>query len=70
MTRDEACEQIQDACRVIAQQMMKVHPVIPKLGDEATQGDLIKASHELTVALETIKKKLIRLQQRDDSSEL
>lgn len=70
MTRDEAIQQIQDACKTIALQMMKIHPAIGSLNDTETQSDVIKAAHSLTVELETIKKKLIRLQQRDGSSEL
>ncbi|MEM7146156.1 MAG: hypothetical protein AAF591_13540 [Verrucomicrobiota bacterium] len=70
MTRDEAIEHIQGACKEIALQMMKLHPAVGSLGDEETQGDVLKAAHQLTVELETIKKKLIRLQNRDDSAEL
>lgn len=70
MDRDAAIEQINEACKQIALQMMKVHPAVGHLSDEATQGDILKAAHQLTVELETIKKKLIRLQARDDSTEL
>lgn len=70
MTRDEAIQQIQDACKTIALQMMKIHPAVGALNDTETQGDVLKAAHGLTVELETIKKKLIRLQQRDGSTEL
>lgn len=70
MTRDEAIQQIQDACKTIALQMMKIHPAVGALNDAETQGDVLKAAHGLTVELETIKKKLIRLQQRDGSTEL
>ena len=70
MTRDEAIQKIQDACKTIALQMMKIHPAVGALNDTETQGDVLKAAHGLTVELETIKKKLIRLQQRDGSTEL
>lgn len=70
MNRQEAIEQIQTACKGIAIQMMKLHPAVPHLEDAETQADILKASHQLTVELETIKKKLIRLQHRDDSTEL
>jgi hypothetical protein len=70
MTRDEAIEKIQAACKEIALQMMKIHPAVGSLEDEETQGDVLRAAHQLTVELETIKKKLIRLQKRDDSTEL
>jgi hypothetical protein len=70
MTRDEAIDRIQTACKEIALQMMKVHPAVANLQDAETQGDVLRAAHQLTVELETIKKKMIRLQNRDDSTEL
>lgn len=70
MTRDEATQQIQEACKAIALQMMKIHPAVPALQDAGTQADVLKSAHQLTVELETIKKKLIQLQKRDDSVEL
>ena len=70
MERNESIEQIQEACKQIALQMMKIHPAVPHLKDDDTQNDIFKASHQLTVELETIKKKLIRLQGRDESEEL
>lgn len=68
--RAKAIETIQEACKQIALQMMKIHPQVGKLGDEATQADVLKSAHALTVELETIKKKLIRLKGRDDSAAL
>ena len=70
MERDEAITQIEDACRTISLAMMKVTPAVRFLDDEETQADVIKASHQLTVELEVIKKKLIKLKGRDDSAEL
>lgn len=70
MEREEAIKHIQEICKQIAQQMMKIHPVLVHLKDGETQGDILKASHQLTIQLETIKKRLIQLQKRDDSAEL
>lgn len=70
MDRTEAIGKIEEACKQIALQMMKIHPLVSSLGDEETQGDVLKAAHGLTIELETIKKKLIRLKGRDDSVEL
>ena len=70
MTREEATVKIQEACKQIALQMMKVHPAVSALGDQGAQDAVLKAAHQLTVELEVIKKQLIKLQQRDDSSEL
>lgn len=68
--RDEAIEKIQEACKQIALQFMKIHPQVPKLEDPETQNACLESLHEMTVRLETIKKRLIKLQQRDDSAEL
>ena len=68
MTRPESIAQIREAAKAIALQLMKIHPALPGLQDAETQGDCIKALHELTVQLEIIKKKIGRLEKQDDST--
>ena len=68
MERAAAIAQIREACKNIALQFMKIHPALPHLQDAETQGDCIKAVHEMTVQLETIKKKIGRLERSDDST--
>lgn len=68
MTRPEAIQQIREAAKTIALQMMKIHPALPHLKDEETMKDSLKALHEMTVNLETIKKKIGRLEKQDDST--
>lgn len=68
MERADAIAQIREACKNIALQFMKIHPALPRLQDAETQADCIKAVHEMTVQLETIKKKIGRLERRDDST--
>ena len=70
MTRDEAIQRIQTTCQTISLEMMKIHPATRALGDEAVQAVILKAAHQLTVELEIIKKQVIWLQHRDDSTEL
>lgn len=70
MNRPEAAEQVLDLCKQIALAMMKIHPAARALDDQETQAAILKAGHDLTVALETIKKAVIRLDKRDDSSKL
>ncbi len=70
MSRDEAIQKIEDACKIIALEMMKVTPAARKLDDEETTADVVKAAYQLTIELEVIKKKLIKLKGRDDSTEL
>ncbi|TDU64283.1 hypothetical protein EI77_04169 [Prosthecobacter fusiformis] len=68
MTRPEAIQQIRDACKTIALQFMKIHPALPHLQHGETMGDCLKALHEMTVQLETIKKKVGKLEREDDST--
>jgi len=70
MTQEEAIDKIQEGCKQIALQMMKIQPSIPVIEDGEIKSDLIRSAHQLTVELEVIKKKLIQLQQRDGSTEL
>ena len=68
MTRPESIQHIREACKTVALQFMKIHPAVPGLQDAETQADCLKALHEMTVHLETIKKKIGRLEKRDESS--
>ncbi|MEX2580112.1 MAG: hypothetical protein WD342_13725 [Verrucomicrobiales bacterium] len=68
MNRDEAVEKIENACKVIALEMMKITPAARHLDDEETTASIVKASYQLTIELEVIKKKLIKLKGRDDST--
>lgn len=68
MTREEAIEKIEGACKTIALEMMKITPAARHLGDEETTADVVKAAYQLTIELEVIKKKLIKLKGRDDSA--
>ncbi|MDG2125997.1 MAG: hypothetical protein P8J87_20020 [Verrucomicrobiales bacterium] len=70
MTKDEAIDQIQTAANQISLLMMKVQPAVPALEDEAIQGLILKASYDLTVQLEIIKKQVIVAKGRDGSTEL
>jgi hypothetical protein len=69
MDRPAAIAQIREACKNIALQFMKIHPAVPGLADEETQKECLRCAHEMTVLLETIKKKIGRLE-RDDGSSL
>jgi len=68
MDREEAIQKIEGACKTIALEMMKVTPAAKHLGDEETTAAIVKASYQLTVELEVIKKKLIQMKGRDDST--
>jgi thymidylate synthase ThyX len=68
MDRPAAIAQIREAAKNIALQFMKIHPALPALNDAETMGDCIKCVHEMTVQLETIKKKIGKLERSDDSA--
>ena len=70
MEQEEAIGKIQEACKQIALQFMKIHPVVSHLGDEGTQSTCLKSLHQMTTDLEVMKKHLIVLQKRDGSTEL
>jgi len=70
MTRPEAIQQIRDAARGIAQALFKIHPAVPHLADEPAQAEIFKHLHQLTTELEAVKKKLAKLEARDESGEL
>jgi hypothetical protein len=67
MDRKAAIEQIRTVCDTIARELMKVHPAVPAIQHEETQKVIYETVYELTKNVETIKKKLIRLQGADDS---
>ncbi|MBP84408.1 MAG: hypothetical protein CMO61_11240 [Verrucomicrobiales bacterium] len=68
MTQEEAIQKIEGACKVISLEMMKLTPNARYIREEEIAGDIMKASYQLTIELEVIKKKLIKLKGRDDSS--
>lgn len=68
MNRETAIAQIREAAKNIALQFMKIHPSLPALDDPETMGECIKCLHEMTVQLETIKKKIGKLERGDDST--
>jgi hypothetical protein len=68
MTRPDAILQIREACKTVAIQFMKIHPALPHLQHSETISDCLKALHEMTIQLETIKKKVGKLEREDDSS--
>ncbi|RYD33721.1 MAG: hypothetical protein EOP86_12710 [Verrucomicrobiaceae bacterium] len=70
MERPEAIQQIRDACRIIVQQFMRIHPAVPALQHPETQDEFYKTLHQMTVELETLKKKLGKLEREDSSTVL
>lgn len=67
MDKNAAIQQIREACDTIARQLMRIHPALPSLADKEAQEQIIKTAFEMTKQVETIKKRLARLDSKDDS---
>jgi hypothetical protein len=70
MNQQTAIEQIRDACRGIARELMRIHPAVPALGRREVQEELYKVLFELTKGVELIKKRLARLESKDEGTAL
>jgi hypothetical protein len=68
MDRATASQQIREHCNVVSTAIMKVHPLLNALGDDATKGEIVKALFEITRNVEVVKKQVMKLEKRDDSS--
>ena len=68
MDRPAAITQIRATCQQIAGGVTAIHPLLPALADEPTKAEIVKALFELTKNVEVIKKQVMRLEKRDDSS--
>ncbi|MBM3822338.1 MAG: hypothetical protein FJ404_05480 [Verrucomicrobia bacterium] len=66
--RQAGIARIRDACKSIALEMMKIHPTLPSLQDTEAQGEILKALFEATKQVEIIKKRLAKLEAKDDSA--
>ena len=70
MEPEQAIDQIQQSAKEIAIQLIRIHPAVGNLGSESVQGTVLTSLHKMTVELEIVKKQLIMLQNRDESTEL
>jgi len=68
MERAEASQQIREHCNTVSTAVMRIHPLLNALGDDATKGEIVKALYEITKNVEVVKKQIMRLEKRDDSS--
>ncbi len=70
MEKSDAIERIRNACNSISREMMGIHPAVPALADRETQDEIFKSLYALTTQVEIIKKRLAKLEKRDESAEL
>ncbi len=68
MDRPSAISHIRTACQQIAAGVTSIHPLLPALEDEPTKTEIIKALFELTKQVEVVKKQVMRLEKRDEST--
>ena len=70
MDKSEAIRDLRAKCDELSRQITAMHPVVPNLQDAPTQNEVIRALFELTKNVEVVKKQLLRLEKRDDSTVL
>ncbi len=68
MDKAAAIEQIRDVCNAVSRELMRLHPAVPPLADKEAQDEIYKTVYELTKNLEIVKKRLARLEKKDDSA--
>ena len=68
MDKPTAIKQIRDVCNIVSRELMRVHPAVPPLADKETQDEIYKTLFELTKNVEIIKKRLAKLESKDDSA--
>jgi vacuolar-type H+-ATPase subunit I/STV1 len=70
MDRETALTQIRKACNSISLELMKINPAISALDDKEAQDEIFRTIFELTKEVETIKKRLAKLERSDESRDL
>ena len=68
MDRATAAQQLKEQCNTVSMAVMKMHPLLNGLGDDPTKGEIVKALFDIKKNVEVVKKQVMRLEKRDDSS--
>ena len=68
MEKSPPISEVREKVNQIGALITSLHPLVPKLNDAATQNEMLRALFELTKQVEVIKKHLLKLEKRDDSS--
>lgn len=63
-----AIPEVREKVNQIGALITSLHPLVLKLNDPPTQNELLRALFELTKQVEVIKKHLLKLEKRDESS--
>ena len=68
MDRVAAIKQIREVCNNVARELMRIHPAVPALAEKEAQDEIFRTLFELTKQVEVIKKRLAKLEAKDESS--
>ena len=68
MDKAAAIKQIREVCNNVSRELMRIHPAVPALANKEAQDELYQMIFELTKNVETIKKRLAKLEAKDDSA--
>ena len=68
MDKAAAIKQIRDVCNNVSRELMRIHPAVPALAEKEAQDEIFKTLFELTKQVEIIKKRLAKLEARDESA--
>ena len=68
MDKAAAIKQIRDVCNNVARELMRIHPAVPALAEKEAQDEIFKTLYELTKQVEIIKKRLAKLEAKDESA--
>ena len=63
-----AIPEVREKVNQIGTLITSLHPLVPRLNDPPTQNEVLRALFELTKQVEVIKKHLLKLEKRDESS--
>jgi uncharacterized membrane protein YjjB (DUF3815 family) len=65
-----AIQQIREKALQLGAVVTGIHPLVPGLADKTTADEIYKALFALTKEVEVVKKQLLKLERRDESSVL
>ena len=68
MDKPAAIQQIREVCNNVSRELMRIHPAVPALAEKEAQDEIYKTLFELTKQVEIIKKRLAKLESKDDSA--
>jgi hypothetical protein len=68
MDRATAITQIREHCNTASASVTKIHPLLNALGDDGTKAEIVKALFEITKNVEVVKKQVMKLEKKDDST--